>query len=65
MELIRQETGLDMPVRTVGDYLKHWGMTPQRPVKKAYEQNPKAVQQWLDDEYPEIKVRARAENAEI
>ncbi len=65
MELIEQETGLKMPVRTVGDYLKPWGMTPQKPVKKAYEQNPKAVQKWLDDEYPEIKMRAKKENAEI
>lgn len=65
MELIKQETGIDMPVRTVGDYLKRWGMTPQKPVKKAYEQSPKAVQRWLDEDYPEIKVRAKRENAEI
>ena len=43
MELINQETGIDMPVRTVGEYLKRWGLTPQKPVKRAYEQNPKAV----------------------
>lgn len=65
MELIKQETGKSMPVRTVGDYLKRWGMTPQKPVKKAYEQNTKAVQKWLDDEYPEIKTRAKQEGAEI
>lgn len=65
MELIKQETGINMPVRTVGDYLKRWGMTPQKPVRQAYEQNPKAVQRWLDDEYPEIKARAKAEKAEI
>lgn len=65
MELIKQETGIDMPIRTVGEYLKRWGFTPQKPVKRAYEQNPKAVQRWLDDEYPGIKSRARKENAEI
>ncbi|MDX1739318.1 MAG: IS630 family transposase [Alphaproteobacteria bacterium] len=65
MELIKQETGIDMPVRTVGDYLKRWGMTPQKPVKKAYEQSPKAVQAWLDGEYPQIKARAKKEKAEI
>jgi hypothetical protein len=65
MELIKQETGIDIPVRTVGDYLKRWGMTPQKPVKKAYEQNPKAVQAWLVDDYPQIKARAKKENAEI
>lgn len=65
MELIKQETGLDMPIRTVGEYLNRWGFTPQKPVKRAYEQNPKAVQRWLDDDYPEIKSRAKAEKAEI
>jgi len=65
MELIGQETGLVMPIRTVGEYLKRWGFTPQKPMKRAYEQNPKAVQRWLDEEYPEIRVRAKVEDAEI
>ena len=65
MELIKQETGIDMPVRSVGEYLKRLGFTPQKPVKKAYEQNPKAMQRRLDDEYPSIKSRAKKENAEI
>lgn len=65
MALIKQETGIDMPVRTVGDYLKRWGFTPQKPTKRAYEQNPKAVQRWLDKEYPKIKAQAKAENGEI
>lgn len=64
-ELILQEVKLDMPIRTVGEYLKRWGFTPQKPIKRAYEQSPKAVQQWLDDEYPEIKARAHKEKAEI
>jgi transposase len=65
MELIEQEAGIKMPIRTVGEYLKRWGFTPQKPAKRAYEQNPKAVQRWLDVEYPEIKARAKTENAEI
>ena len=65
MELIKQETGVTMPIRTVGEYLKRWGYTPQKPVKRAYEQNPKTVQDWLDEQYPEIKARAKKEKAEI
>ncbi len=65
MELIEQETGIRMPIRTVGEYLKRWGFTPQKPVKRAYEQNPKAVQRWLDEDYPEIKAKAKEEKAEI
>ncbi|MEZ5627860.1 MAG: winged helix-turn-helix domain-containing protein [Rhodocyclaceae bacterium] len=42
-----------------------WGFTPQRPVKRAYEQRPEAVQKWLKDEYLAIVARAKAEGAEI
>jgi transposase len=63
--LIEQECGLVLPVRTVGEYLKRWGFTPQRPMIRAYEQKPEAVKAWLDDEYPKIAQRAKAENAEI
>jgi transposase len=52
-------------VRAVGNYLKRWGFTPQKPIKRAYEQRPEAVQQWLEHEYPAIEQRARAEGAEI
>ncbi len=63
--LIEREYGVFLPLRTVGEYLKRWGYTPQRPAKRAYEQCPKAVQQWLDEQYPAIAKRARAEGAEI
>ena len=57
--------GVELPLRTITDYLKRWGFTPQKPAKRAYEQNPKAVQQWLDSAYPEIVARAKQEKAEI
>lgn len=64
-QLIEQEFGLTLPVRTVGEYLKRWGFTPQKPIRRAYEQRPEAVQAWLDTEYPAIAQRARQENGEI
>ncbi len=64
-ELIRQRCGFLMPVRTVGEYLKRWGYTPQRPLHRAYQQKPEVVQHWLDNEYPRIAQRAKAENGEI
>ena len=63
--LIEQEFGLDLPIRTVGEYLKRWGFTPQRPMVRAYEQRPEAVQAWLNETYPGIKSRAVKEKAEI
>ena len=63
--LIEQEYGLSLPIRTVGEYLKRWGFTPQRPMVRAYEQKSEAVKAWLDEEYPKIAARAKLENAEI
>ena len=54
-----------MPIRTVGEYLKRWGFTPQKPLRRAYKQNPKAVKAWLDEQYPEIAKRAKEDRAEI
>jgi transposase len=65
MQLIEQEYGIVLGVRTVGKYLKRWGFTPQKPIKKAYEQRPEAVQAWLDEHYPAIEAQARAEAGEI
>ena len=56
---------IDLPLRTITDYLKRWGLTPQKPVKRAYEQDPKKVAAWLETEYPGITARAKLEKAEI
>ncbi len=64
-ELVEREFGIQIAITTMGDYLRSWGFTPQKPKKKAYEQNPKKVQQWLDEQYPSIKQKAKQENAEI
>ncbi len=64
-QLIQQRFGIGLPVRTVGLYLERWGFTPQKPIRRAYEQNPEAVKKWLDEEYPVIAERAKAEKAEI
>lgn len=63
--VIAQMWGVRIAIRTIGDYLKRWGYTPQKPAKRAYERKPKAVKEWLDNSYPEIKRRASEEGAEI
>lgn len=64
-ELIAREFGIEVSVWTVGRYLGDWGFTPQRPARRAWEQNPKAVRRWLREEYPAIRKQARAAKAEI
>lgn len=62
---IKKQYRITMPIRTVGEYLKRWGFTPQKPAKRAYEQKPQAVQKWLEEDYPAIVARAKKEKAEI
>jgi transposase len=64
-QLVRRQCGIDMPVRTVGEYLRRWGFTPQKPAKRAREQNSTAVDQWLKTGYPKIVRKAKKEKAEI
>jgi transposase len=63
--LIQQWYSIEMPIRTVGEYLKRWSFTPQKPIKRAYEQSSQAVKKWLDKDYPVIASRAKQEKAEI
>lgn len=63
--LIRQRYGISLSRWQVGRYLKKWGMTPQKPVRKAYEQDPENVGRWLQEEYPAIRTRAKREKADI
>ncbi len=64
-ELIERQFALKMPIRTVGEYLRRWGFTPQKPRRQAYEQQPEAIKKWLDQTYPAIEARAKAQQAQI
>src|SRR3989441_202816 len=64
-QLLARRFGVHVSVWTVGRYLRAWGLTPQKPVRRAYEQNPAAVRRWLKKEYPAIRAQAKREKAEI
>ena len=64
-KLIANRFGKSLALSTVGDYLKRWGFTPQKPAKRAYEQQPKVIKKWLDEEYPAVALQAKAQMAEI
>src|SRR5215218_1509519 len=63
--LVRQRFGIVVAVRTMGSYLARWGYTPQKPLRRAYEQDPAAVRRWLRREYPAITARAKAEGGAV
>jgi transposase len=64
-DLIAREFQIELGEDTVGRYLRAWGMSPQKPMRRAYEQSDEAVRRWLEVEYPQIVKRAYRERAEI
>jgi transposase len=64
-DLVRARCGVTLALRTVSDYLRRWGFTPQRPIKRALERQDAAIQAWLAEHYPKIAARAKAEGAAI
>lgn len=64
-DLIAERFGVTLALTTMGNYLRRWGLTPQKPVRKAYQQRGGAVAKWVDEDYPAIAAKAKGERAKI
>ena len=64
-DLIALRFGKALGLSTVQLYLQRWGMTPQKPLARAKERQPAAIAAWLEQVYPAIAKRAKAEGAVI
>ena len=64
-ELIRLQFGVEMTPQGVGKLLHRLGLSPQRPLYRAYQQDPDAVRRWKEDQFPAIRAQARREGAEV
>lgn len=64
-ELIMRRFKKKVSPDTVGRMLHEWGVTPQKPLRRAYERDPEAVRKWQEEEYPAIRQRAKGRGAEI
>ncbi|QIK37804.1 hypothetical protein GWK36_07180 [Caldichromatium japonicum] len=60
-QLILDRFGIELRPQGEGKYLVRWGLTPQKPIRRAYEQSPPAGKTWLEETYPDIARRAKAE----
>ncbi|MGB6577737.1 MAG: IS630 family transposase, partial [Streptosporangiaceae bacterium] len=64
-EVIRREFGVALSVVSVGRLSRKLGMSPQRPLHRAYQQDPVAVERWKKETYPGIRGEAEAAGAVI
>jgi transposase len=64
-EVIYRQFGVKLSKASVCRLLTQLGLTPQRPVWRAYQQKPEEVQKWLNEEYPRIKSLARRLKAQV
>ena len=64
-ELVRSRMGIELGVTAVGKLLAEVGITPQKPLRRAYERDPKAIQEWKNTKYKKLKSRAKRRGAKI
>ncbi len=64
-EVIRDKFGVRLSDVSVGRLLNKLGLSPQKPLRRAYQQDQEAVERWVNEEYPEIRKLAKREKARI
>ena len=64
-DLIRERFNVRLSEVSVGRLLKKLGLTPQRPLHRAYQQDPEAVERWRRTDFPKIQAMAKRAGALI
>ena len=64
-ELISDKFAIELSLASVGKLLADVGLTPQKPLMRAYERDPEAIEAWKRETYPSITAAAKRESAEI
>ncbi len=64
-ELIGKKFGVHLGLTAVGEMLAKLGLTPQKPLQRAYQRDPQAIERWQRETYPAIARRAKAQGAEV
>lgn len=65
VQLIEQKFQVKLGVTAVGELLAKLGLTPQKPLQRAYQRDPEAIENWQRDRYPAIARQARHEKADV
>jgi len=63
--VIKQQFGIKLSESSIGRLLRQLGLSCQRPLYRAYQQNPDAVRRWKKEIFPKIKKEAKKVGASI
>ena len=64
-KLIEQKFAVRLGLSAVGEMLARLGLTPQKPLQRAYQRDPEAIEKWKRETYPAIARQAKAQGAEV
>jgi transposase len=64
-DLVQREFGHRLSLASIGAMLARLNLTPQKPLQRAYQRDPEAIERWQRDTYPAIARRAKAGKADI
>ena len=64
-DLVQREFGVALSLASIGTMLARLNLTPQKPLQRAYQRNPEAIERWKHETYPAIAKQAREEDADI
>lgn len=63
--LIEKKLGVKLGLTAVGELLAKLGLTPQKPLERAYQRNPEAIEKWKRETFPSIARAAKAAKGEV
>jgi transposase len=64
-DLVEEKFGIQIGVTAVGRFLAELDITPQKPLRRAYERDPVAIEQWTQRVFPQLRARAKRSGAKI
>jgi transposase len=64
-ELIEWKFGIDLGLTAIGELLARLNLTPQKPLQRAYQRDPEAIERWQRVSYPAIARQAGMEGGEV
>lgn len=64
-ELVAERFGVELSLASIGALLARLELTPQKPLQRAYQRDPEAIERWVKETYPAIARQAKREKAEV